>query len=298
MTNMINSADKLFILEDFIVDRSLPKFSKKKQNAQYTVSDNFNDFSVSENSSEIMMRPGRSLTIRSNSVKPNWFVRLFWWLSAAFRLSPYIKWWSDEEIPKQTEQMSVEEFFISVNSSTKELQLVKDRAAGYERAMVRAKQGGQQALFEQLVAGMNAHRMETYLMTLGLPRYLEEADLVRFYKQSKKGLRLDWVKNFTRQIPQDVLDKKIQADETGIFDNYVILHYDPTAKSWAETQEEKNRRKDPILFGLMDGCRRLFFIGDWKDEFCDLTLDQIADALGDEAIKDLGIGIVGDVMIP
>lgn len=294
---MINSADKLFIFEDFFVDKNLSKFSKKKQSAQYTI--NPNDFSMAEDSGEIrMVNPGRGLTIRSNSVKPNWLVRLFWWFSAALRLSPYVKWWSDEEIPKQTEQMSIEEFFVSVNSSTKELQLVKDRAAGYERAMVRALQGGQQALFEQLVAGMNAHRMETHLMTLGLPRYLEEADLVRFYKQSKKGLRLDWVRNFVRQIPQDVLNKKIQADEIGIFDNYVVLHYDPSIKSWAETQEEKNRRKDPILFGVMEGRRRLYAVGDWKDEYCDLTLDQVADALGDGGVKDLGIETVEDVMVP
>jgi len=292
---MINSLDKLLVFEDFFVDRSLPKHSKNK-GAQYTI--NPNDFSVGEDSGNMMMvRPNRSLTIHNvhNAIKPSWLVRLFWWISAALRLSPYIKWWSDEEVPEQSELMTVEEFFTSVNSSAKEIQLVKDRAAGYEKAMIRAKQGGQQALFEQLVAGMNVHRMESHLMTLGLTKYLEEADLVRFYKQSKKGLRLDWVKNFTRQIPQDVLDKKIQADETGIFDNYVILHYDPTAKSWAETQEEKNRRKDPILFGLMDGCRRLFFVGDWKDEFCDLTLDQIADALGDGAVKDLGTETLAEV---
>ena len=41
------------------------------------------------------------------------------------------------------------------------------------------------------------------------------------------------------------------------------------------------REKDPILFGaIMDGdvCfDRLYFICDWTDEFCDLTLDQLAE---------------------
>ena len=162
----------------------------------------------------------------------------------------------------------------------------------------RTKQAGQQALFEQLTAGLNAYKMETQLLALGLPKYVEEKDLVAFYKQSKRGLRLDWIRNFTRQIPREILDKKVRADEIGIFDNYVVLHYDPAAKSFAETEAEKAARKDPILFGLMEGCRRLYHVGDWKDEFCDLTLDQIADAMGDEVVKDLATETLVEVMEP
>ncbi len=40
----------------------------------------------------------------------------------------------------------------------------------------------------------------------------------------------------------------------------------------------------PILFGVIKGRRRLYFVGDWVDEFCDLTFDQIADALGKDNI--------------
>jgi len=37
----------------------------------------------------------------------------------------------------------------------------------------------------------------------------------------------------------------------------------------------------------MEGSRKLYFVGDWVDEFCDLQLDQIADALGKDAIGTL-----------
>lgn len=297
---MINSKDKLFVFENFQADRDLPKFSKKKQaQAQYSVSSEDFEFEDSGESKSMNMtvHPG-SLTLGNNlNFRPHWIVRAFWWILAVLKLSPYVRWWpSETRVKQQAGKMSIEEFFSSVRNSTVELKLVKDRAAGYERAMIRAKQGGQQALFEQLVSGLNAYKMESQLMAMGLFRYLNEADLVSFYKQSKRGLRLDWVRNFTRQIPQDVLDKKIRADEIGIFDNYAVLHYDPQTKSWAETQEEKNRRKDPILFGLIEGRRRLYCVGDWKDEMCDLTLDEIADALGKEAVKDLANETVDEVM--
>jgi hypothetical protein len=121
----------------------------------------------------------------------------------------------------------------------------------------------------------------------GVDVYLSEGSLVRFYKASKKGLRLDWVANFTRTIPPEVATKKVRADEVGAFDNYVVLHYDPAEKAFSETEWEQLARtsKDPILFGLMKGRRILYFVGDWIDEVCDLTLDQLADVIGKDAVK-------------
>jgi hypothetical protein len=110
---------------------------------------------------------------------------------------------------------------------------------------------------------------------------------VRFVKQAKRGLRLDWVKNFTRIIPNEVIDTKVKLDELCVFDNYVVMHYDPNNKSWAETQEDINRRRDPILFGVILGSRKLYFVGDWVDDLCDLTLEQIAAELGQQAIKEI-----------
>jgi hypothetical protein len=88
-------------------------------------------------------------------------------------------------------------------------------------------------------------------------------------------------------IPPDIIDRKLEMDGLGIFDNYVVLHYDPDKKSWAETQAEIAARRDPILFGLMSGSRNLYFVGDWIDEKCDLTLEQIVDQLGPSVVKEV-----------
>ena len=147
------------------------------------------------------------------------------------------------------------------------------------------KRSGQTALVEKLQGGLDAFRGESQLVAVGLTRYVEEQDLVRFYKQSDRGLRLDWVRNFTRIIPDAVLETKLRCDELKVFDNYVVLHYDPEAKSFAETEAERAKRRDPILFGVIRGSTALYFVGDWIDELCDLTLHQIADARGAGAVK-------------
>ena len=171
------------------------------------------------------------------------------------------------------------------------LEVVEGRVEGYQAALRRAHQTGQRALRERLEAGVEAARAETRLMAIGVTSIMSEETLVEFVKKAPKGLRLDWVRNFTRHIPDDVLDAKVRCDAEGAFDNYAVLHYDPDKKSYAETQAEieaeRARRKDPILFGLIEGRRQLYFIGEWVDEFCDLSLDQIADVLGRDATAEL-----------
>jgi hypothetical protein len=276
---MITPQNKLICLEQFQTDWSLPKHTKKADENSEDSGPNYKMTS--------------SLTIRNTDdrfsvgvggappAKVSWLARFFHWLLALF----------GTERRREEKLLPIEEFFVSVKNSAKEIEVLHGRAEGFEQALKRAKQGGQQAYIEQLSAGLNAYRMESQLLAMELPRYLEEDDLVRFYKQSKKGLRLDWVQNFTRVIPEALLTKKVRADELGLFDNYVVLHYDPQAKSYAETEKEKEAKKkakDPILFGLMAGRRRLYIVGDWIDEYCDLTVDQIADALGKDVVKEIG----------
>jgi hypothetical protein len=76
-------------------------------------------------------------------------------------------------------------------------------------------------------------------------------------------------------IPIEAGDKKIFLDKLCVFDNYVILHYDPEGKSTKLTDEERKKKEDPILFGVISGSRRLYHVHSWKDELCDLTIDQI-----------------------
>ena len=104
--------------------------------------------------------------------------------------------------------------------------------------------------------------------------------------QSEKGVRLDYIKNFVRVIPPSILEIKNKVDDLGLFDNYVIMHYDPNNESTKMTNEEIEKAKDPILFGLIKGSSKLYYIGDWVDDYCDLTLDKLIDEVGEDGIDE------------
>ena len=282
--------DKLRIFEDFRVDHALPKYREPEEESE----DSSEDSKV--------WRGGSKFVRGSQTINAPWDAELdvaqttwlfenatlpFPWRWAR-RLKRFLLWlvtWATGGAGKRGRAITIQEFFSSVKNSAEELKIVTERAAGYEAAMAKAQESGQRALYESLVAGLAATRAEAQLVATGLTTYLEEARIVEFAKRAKKGLRLDWVANFVRTIPDEVLARKSRADALGIFDNYVVLHYDPTAKSWSETEAERRERKrDPILFGVIKGRRRLYFVGDWVDELCDLTLDQIADLLGADAL--------------
>jgi len=284
----------LIVLEDMSIDWNLPKYKKpsKGGKSKGNVIDLSDEDEMSEDS-------GGNFRMASNVV---WNQNVG---TTQVTLLPYgqitevkpktgildkLAFWKKAPPPPPPEPeppLSIEDFFKSVKNTQQELVIVEARAAGYERAMANAKKAGQEALYEKLAAGLNAYRMETQLVSMGLTKYVVEADIVQFYKQCKKGLRLDYVRNFTRVVPESVTAKQARANELGLFDNYVVLHYDPQAKSYAETEAEKARRKDPILFGLMKGRRQLYVIGDWVDEVCDLTLDQFAELMGKSAVQSL-----------
>ena len=47
-----------------------------------------------------------------------------------------------------------------------------------------------------------------------------------------------------------------------------------------ETAKEEAKRRDPIIFGVIAGSKKLYYVDDWVDEYCDLTLDAFVDSLG------------------
>ena len=283
---MLNSEGRLEIFDNFVVDRNLPKFRSVELDSlagsSIVVTAAGTSGFVIVGSNMLVEEPPKLLF---PGFQPTWMqsilIRLLLWVSP----KPLVYGHLAKPLPPAPE-LSVQEFFKSVKNTQEELVVVDERVKGYEAAVARATASGQVAMVEQLKAGLQATRAETQLHAVGVTRALLEETLVEFVKKSPKGLRLDWIKNFTRHIPDDVIAAKTSCDDHGVFDNYAILHYDPEAKSWAETHQEREARKDPILFGLLRGSRKLYFVGEWIDEFCDLSLDQIADVLARDSVTE------------
>ena len=184
----------------------------------------------------------------------------------------------------ETYSLDVLQFFAQVKGITKKnMGLYTDRLSGYIVALKNSDMSGQSALKEQLLRDMVINKYESVLYATGNYYVITEEQVVDFVKKTERGVRLDYIKNYMRVIPPAVVKKIDKANKLEIFDNYVILHYDPDEKSYAQTIEEKKKeeakRRDPILFGLIRGSNKLYYITDWVDEYCYLTLDKFVETL-------------------
>ncbi len=188
-------------------------------------------------------------------------------------------------VPKPPDpKISALQFFKMVKDKLEKPEVYAEKINEFIKVAEHAKSMGQVALYEEIKRDINIVKKEALLLSSSFYTCITEQQIVQFYKESDKGLSLHYIKNFGRVIPKAVCDQKIKADELCVFDNYVVLHYDKDQKSFKETHAEREKRKDPILFGVISGTRKLYYIADWIDEYCDLTIKQLVDKFGQDAI--------------
>ena len=187
----------------------------------------------------------------------------------------------ENEVKEDEKYMDALHFFSLVKASSKEsIATYRDRVSDYLTAVHNAVTTGQTALMEDLLRGLVTNKYESVLFAEGLYYIVTEEQMVSFLKQCERGIKLDYIKNLTRPLPQDVVSKIERVNQLEIFDNYVVLYYDPAGKIYKETAREEAKRRDPIVFGVIAGSTKLYYIADWVDEYCDLTLEKFIDAIG------------------
>lgn len=260
-----NSKNGLLIFDRFEVDYQLPKHSKKNKN---NISSN--DISMDSGSSPNNFTIVGNFKLPSggdtdNETKNTSFTK---------RIITFFK-----ELFKKKPKLTVSDFFKSVKASAIDTVKYTDRVNNYMNALIHAKNNNQEALVQDIQQKIDEIKNESILYAGGFQKVITEEQIVKFYKECQKGLELTWIRNFIRVIPEKASDKKKEADALDVFDNFVILHYDINKKAF------KIEEKDPILFGVIKGSRKLYYIADWIDEYCDLTLDAFIEKFGDEAIK-------------
>lgn len=199
---------------------------------------------------------------------------------------------SSEEYVKELEEpetFDVISFFNRVKLSVEQEQTYVNRLKEIVECMGYCDVTGQVGLKEKLFAELITNKYESVLFANGMYKAVSADKIVELAQGSKKALSLDYIQNYGRVIPTDVIKKKIEADKLHVFDNYVVLHYDPDGKSYVATERERKKevekKKDPILFGVIMGSDKLYYIADWIDEYCDLTFDKLTEILGKEIIE-------------
>jgi hypothetical protein len=269
----------LLIFDNFSTDYELNKHSKK---GNYISSDSV-EFSDDLGDSDRMATGG---SLNGNWVNPSDFndggngLTISGSSSSGKSIFKRVKdFLNKKEKEKETKpKITISEFFKSLKSSAINLEEYSARSNDYINAYKYAKQLNQAALVSELKSKIDQAKYENILFASGFRTVITEEQVVKFYKESPKGLEMTWIRNFIRVIPEKAADKKKEADKLNVFDNYVLLHFDPEKKAFKEED------KDPILFGVISGIRKLYYIADWVDEYCDLTLDQFIEKFGNEAI--------------
>ena len=138
---------------------------------------------------------------------------------------------------------------------------------------------GQIAGMRKLLFHLESIEAEREIVRMGITTFIYRDDIDEYIDNiAKDTVKIIELEKYEREIPDEIVDIIEKVKDK--FDQLYVLFTDYTGK--IERQVEKERRqKDPILFGTFLNERtrtvidRFYFLGDWEDEYCDLTLDKM-----------------------
>jgi hypothetical protein len=164
------------------------------------------------------------------------------------------------------------------------------------------KKTNQQEGMKKLAFEARCIEKERELVKLGIDTFVYRNDVEEYINNvSEKVVKVIEVSRFEREIPDEIIDAIGKTSH--IFDKFYVVCTDYTGE--IEKKVDKERRdKDPIVFGafgyyeknknrlnnnekdfiVMD---RMYYIGDWVDEFCDLTLNKMVAEMSKKKSKDI-----------
>ena len=171
-------------------------------------------------------------------------------------------------------------------TSTDELAARMDKIIAIEENMRKA---GQYKKADAVKAYRTIIAEESVVVAAGFTSYITEANMIDFIRKSERGTMVDFLRYYEDELPQEVIDKKLAADKLMVFDNYVVAYYSDLIHRAVATQQKvsakeeqkvRERRRDPILFGVIKNSRKLYYICDWTTDTDDLTLEKLEKELG------------------
>ena len=136
---------------------------------------------------------------------------------------------------------------------------------------------GQKESLKKLCFLADTLQKEEKLIELGINTFIYK-DVIEEYIENvaDKVVKIVELSRYMREIPDELVS--VIEKTKNIFDEFYVIFTDYTGSE--ERKVEKERRdKDPILFGVFKNATnvadRFYFLGDWVDEYCDLTLDKM-----------------------
>ena len=138
---------------------------------------------------------------------------------------------------------------------------------------------GQIAAQKKLIFHIDNIMKEKQLVDMGIDTFIYKSDIDDYIHQvNDRVVKIIELERYERRIPEEI----IQAIEKskGIFSQMYVLYTDYTGREERKVEKER-RNRDPILFGTFQDrniqaiVERFYVLGDWVDEYCDLTLDKM-----------------------
>ena len=156
-----------------------------------------------------------------------------------------------------------------------------------ETLMKKAVITGQKEQLRKLQFISECLKKEAILIDQGITTFVYKEDILAYAdKITDKSIHITELENFPREIPDEVVEQIGKLKELNIFDEFFIVYTDYTEVEPA-LREKIQKERDPILFGtFLDNERgvkmlhsRFYYIADWIDEYCDLTLSKMVETM-------------------
>ena len=148
---------------------------------------------------------------------------------------------------------------------------------------------GQTGLADKLKKNIVALTKERILIANGFDTYVYRNDVTKYIELVKdKKVFICELEKFPRLIPESAKKLLMKARSLNVFQDFWVVYVDYTGDSdktlTAKEKAERKKNRDPIIFGTFEKPEqaqidKMYFICDWTDEYCDLTLDKMVKKL-------------------
>ena len=150
---------------------------------------------------------------------------------------------------------------------------------------------GQTRGMRKLLFHLECIEKERDIVATGFNEFIYRDDIEDYIDNiAKDVVKIIEIKNYEREIPDRIVHV---IEEVGSkFDELYVVFTDYTGKVERRIEKE-HRSTDPILFGTFQNEKsravidRFYYLGDWEDEFCDLTLDKMVNEVKTKANRDI-----------
>lgn len=143
---------------------------------------------------------------------------------------------------------------------------------------------GQKKGMRKLLFHLDCIEKEREIVKMGITTFIYRDDIEEYIDTvAKDTVKIIELENYEREIPDEIVEIIEKVKDK--FDQLYIVFTDYTGKVERQVQKER-RAKDPILFGTFQNqtsrtvIDRFYYLGDWEDKYCDLTLEKMVNETG------------------